>query len=90
MNVLYSFQNDITPCDTLLNLNNGNIWHFMDLRVTIHEIVDCRFEDLYVDVDFGQIFVVDCRQMSKNVVESTKSRTPPGPPPSTLDWNIGK
>ena len=52
--------------------------------MTIFEIVDCRFDDLYVDVDFGQIFVVDCRQMSKNVVESTKSRTPPGPPPSII------
>jgi hypothetical protein len=25
------------------------------------ENVDCRFKDLSVDVDFVQIFVVDCR-----------------------------
>ena len=43
-------------------------------------IVDCRFENLYVDVDFAQIFVVDCRPMSKNIVESTERLTPPGPP----------
>ena len=54
----------------------------MDLNVTIFEIVDCRFKDLCVDVDFGQIFIVDCRQISKNVVESTERRTPPGPPPT--------
>ena len=47
----------------------------------IFEIVDCRFENLYVDVDFAQIFVVDCRPKRKNVVESTERLTPPGPPP---------
>ena len=30
-----------------------------------------------VDVDFGQILVVDCRPNSKKVVESTKRWTPP-------------
>jgi hypothetical protein len=39
--------------------------------------VDCRFKDLYVDVDFVQIFVVDFRQKAKKIVESTKSLTPP-------------
>ena len=47
----------------------------------IFMIVDCRFENLYVDVDFGQIFIVDCRPMSKNIVESTERLTPPCPPP---------
>ena len=46
-------------------------------------IVEFRFEDLCVDVEFAQILAVDCRSTSKNVVESTESRTPPGrtPPP---------
>ena len=52
--------------------------------MTIFEIVDCRFQDLFVDVDFVQNFGVDCRQNSKNAVESTKSLTPPGPPPPFL------
>ena len=49
----------------------------------IFMIVDCRFENLYVDVDvdFGQIFIVDCRPMSKNIVESTERLTPPAPLP---------
>ena len=38
------------------------------------------FKIFVVDVDFSEIFVVDCRPNSKKVVESTKSRTPPGPP----------
>ena len=50
----------------------------------IFMIVDCRFENLYVDVDFGPIFIVDCRPMSKNIVESTERLTPPGPPPHWL------
>ena len=31
------------------------------------ENVDCRFSKLYVDVDFAQIFVVDCRQKAKKL-----------------------
>ena len=44
-------------------------------------IVEFRFEDLCVDVEFAQILAVDCRSTSKNVVESTESRTPPGRTP---------
>ena len=43
----------------------GNVYN-------IFEIVDCRFENLYVDVDFAQILAVDCRQNTKNVEESTE------------------
>ena len=50
--------------------------------------VDCRFSDLFVDVDFTQIFVVDCRHNSKKVVESTKCLTPPAPPPLRKEGQI--
>ena len=31
------------------------------------ETVDCRFQDLFVVVDFVQNFVVDCRQNAKKL-----------------------
>ena len=63
----------IRPQSDKFWIKKGNLYKFF-------EIVDCRFENLFVDVDFAQNFVVDCRQNSKNVVESTKRQTPPGPP----------
>ena len=38
--------------------------------------VSCRFDALYVDVDFAQFFIVDCR-LNRRKRESTKSRASP-------------
>ena len=44
---------------------SDKFWIKIGNLYNIFEIVDCRFENLYVDVDFAKIFVVDCRQKSK-------------------------
>ena len=52
----------------------------MKIVKIIQHILDCRIENLYVDVDFVQIVFVDCRHKSKNVVESTDPLNPLAPP----------
>ena len=48
----------------------GKLWKIMNLNI-VNKSVDCRFKDLYVDIDFAQIIGVDCRQTCKIVVEFT-------------------
>ena len=64
----------------LIGPKSDQFWIKIGYSFHIYEPVDWRFQDLYVDVDFAQILVVDCRQNRKKVVESTKCQTPPGPP----------
>ena len=52
-----------------------------DFKFFFSKSVNCRFKDLYVDVDFAQFLSVDCRQTYKIVVESTETQTPPAPTP---------
>ena len=61
----------------LIGPKSEQFWIKIGDSFNIFEPVDCRFQDLYVDVDFAQILVVDCRQNPKKVVESTKRLTPP-------------
>ena len=73
--VLYIIQNNIILYDTIkkafIGPKSDRFWIKIGKSFNKIQIVDCRFEILSVDVDFAQIFVVDCRPQSKNVVEST-------------------
>ena len=40
---------------------------FLGILKHFVENVDCRFKDLYVDVDLVNFFVVDCRQKAKKL-----------------------
>ena len=62
-----------------MKTKSAQFW--MKIVKIIQHILDCRIENLYVDVDFVQIVFVDCRHKSKNVVESTDPLNPLAPPP---------
>ena len=57
-----------------MKTKSAQFW--MKIVKIIQHILDCRIENLYVDVDFVQIVFVDCRHKSKNVVESTDPLNP--------------
>ena len=61
----------MTPLKAYIGPKSDQFWIKIGKSFNKTEIVDCRFENLSVDVDFAQILVVDCRLKSKNVVESS-------------------
>ena len=63
--LLYLYLNSFRPPHSSIKDRFRLLFYFLRHLKHFVETVDCRFQDLFVVVDFVQIFVVDCRQNTK-------------------------